>query len=289
MLFMTKRDGLAIFFGATMATGMLATGQAVAADDSAADGISQGIGVSASSYKYVEDNFMSLKGPLLGFDYGVRFALAGGWFVKGDVRYSRGKVDYESEGSGTAENNTTWYLEPRLLAGYDFAFGSHTLGPYTGLGFRYLYHDGRGTTSTGDIGYRRESRYFYLPLGLVHRWSFGERSSLTTTIEYDYLLEGRQTSELNDGAGLVGTPAGTTLVYVEAAKNDQKTGHGWRGSVMLNFGNWSMGPYATYWRISTSEPDQAWALDDAGSWWIITGVEPKNKTTEAGFKAHYLF
>lgn len=286
---MTKRDGLAMFFGATMTLGALATGDAIAAEDSAADGISQEIGVSASSYKYIEDNFMSLKGPLLGFDYGVRFALAGGWFVKGDVRYARGDVDYDSEGSGTAKNNTTWYLEPRLLAGYDFALGNHTLGPYTGLGFRYLFHDGRGRTSVGDIGYRRESRYLYLPLGLAHRWSFGERSSLTTTIEYDYLIEGRQTSELNDGAGQVGTPAGTTLVYIEAAKNDQKSGHGWRGSIMLNVGNWSMGPYATYWRISTSEVDQAWALDDAGSWWIITGVEPKNKTTEAGFKARYLF
>ncbi|MBI4997147.1 MAG: outer membrane beta-barrel protein [Rhodocyclales bacterium] len=285
---MIKRDRLALFFGATMTLGALATGDAVAAENSTADGISQEIGISASSYKYVEDNFMSLKGPLLGIDYGVRFAVSDGGFVKGDVRYSRGKVDYESEGTGTADNNTTWYLETRLLAGYDFALGSHTLGPYTGLGFRYLYHDGRGTTSTGAIGYRRESRYTYLPLGLAHRWTFSEHMKLTTTIEYDYLLEGRQTSELNDGAGQVTTPTGT-VVSAQPLKNDQSHGHGWRASVMLQFGNWKMGPYANYWRLSTSEPDDAYLVDNTGNVWILTGVEPKNKTTEAGFKAHYLF
>jgi hypothetical protein len=287
---MIKRDRLALLFGAAMTLGALVTSDTVAAENSAAaDGISQEIGVSASSYKYVEDNFMSLKGPLLGFDYGVRFEVSGGWFVKGDIRYSRGKVDYESNGSGTAENNTTWYLEPRLLLGYDFALGSHTLGPYTGLGYRYLFHDGRGETSTGAIGYRRESRYTYLPIGLAHRWSFGERTKLTTTIEYDYLLEGRQSSELNDGAGQVTTPALTTVVSAQALKNDPKHGHGWRGSVMLQFGNWTMGPYASYWRISTSEPDQAYLVDDVGTVWVLTGVEPKNKTTEAGIKASYLF
>ena len=137
--------------------------------------ITQDIGVTASGYKYVEDDIMSLKGPLLGVDYAVNFPIARSWFIKGNFRYEGGKVDYESNGTGSAENQTTWYLEPRLLAGYTFSFGAHALSPYAGFGFRYLYHDGRGTTSTGHIGYRRESRYFYLPLGLGHRWAFGEQ------------------------------------------------------------------------------------------------------------------
>jgi len=287
---MTKRDELAIFIGATMAAGMMATGEAVAQGGSAtADAISQAVGITASSYKYTEDDVMSLKGTKLGFDYGLRFPISGGWFGRGDFRYARGKVDYESNGSGTMENNTNWYTEWRLLTGYDFAFGNHTLGPYTGLGFRYLFHDGRGTSSTGGIGYRRESRYLYLPIGLTHRWSFGERSSLTTTIEYDYLIEGRQTSELGDGAGQVTTPAGTTIVSMEPLKNDQKHGHGWRGSVMLGLGNWSMGPYASYWRISDSELDSAYGVDNLGGWWILTGYEPKNKTREVGAKLAYTF
>jgi hypothetical protein len=41
--------------------------------------------------------------------------------------------------------------------------------PYAGLGFRYLYNDLRGTSSTGAIGYRRESHYFYVPLGVTLR------------------------------------------------------------------------------------------------------------------------
>lgn len=288
---MTKRDRFALVLGATMAVGMLATGKVVAADDVAAtDGVSQAIGVSASSYKYTEDDVMSLKGRKLGLDYAIKFELTPAWFLRGDARYARGKVDYESNGSGTMENNTNWYAEWRLLSGYDFAFGAHTVGPYTGLGFRYLYHDGRGTSSTGHIGYRRESRYVYLPLGLAHRWSFGARSGLTTTIEYNYLLEGRQTSELGDY--FVGQPTGigTTFTSCEAAKNDQKRGHGWRGSVMLQLGNWTMGPYASYWRVSESDPDDIYLTDDGGNRWISQGwYEPKNKTTEAGFKAAYIF
>lgn len=286
---MIMRARIVAIFGVTLALGMLASGTAVAAGKPAADEISQEIGLTASSYKYVEDDFMSLKGPLLGIEYSVRFAVANGWFIKADIGYTRGHVDYDSVSSGTAKNNPTWYLEPRLLAGYDFVLGSHTLGPYTGLGFRYLFHDGRGETSIGHIGYRRESRYLYLPLGLVHRWSFGGRTSLSTTIEYDYLIKGRQTSEINDGAGQVTTPAGTTIVSADALTNDQRHGHGWRGSVMLNIGNWSMGPYARYWRLSTSKEGQAYLVDDVGSVWILTGVEPKNKTTEAGFKAFYVF
>jgi hypothetical protein len=286
---MSNGNRLALAFGIVMAGGALVTGVAVADEAPVVtEEITQQIGVSASSYKYVEDNFMSLKGPMLGVDYSVKFALSGGWFVKGDVRYSRGDVDYE--GSGSAKNQTTWYLEPRLLAGYDFTLGSHTLGSFTGLGFRYLFHDGRGVTSTNHhYGYRRESRYLYLPIGLAHRWSLGERSSLTTTIEYDYLIEGRQTSELNDGSGIVNTPDYTTYVYQEALKNDQNTGHGWRGSIMLTLGNWSMGPYANYWRLSTSDVGHSHGVDDVGQGWITYGVEPKNKTEEAGFKAFYLF
>lgn len=289
---MTQRDRLALVFGATMAAGMLATGAAVAAEDtSASDGVSQAIGVSATSYKYTEDDLMSLKGTKLGIDYNLRFDIGQGWFVRGDARYARGKLDYESNGTGTSKNNTNWYLEPRLVAGYDFAFGNHTLGPYTGLGFRYLYHDGRGTTSTGHLGYRRESRYFYLPLGLTHRWSLGERTALTTTIEYDYLIEGRQTSEMGDVFVGETTPAGTTLTSVDAAKNDQKTGHGWRGSVMMQMGNWTFGPYASYWRISNSEIDYVHAEDNVGTRWVFTAplYEPKNKTTEAGVKVFYVF
>lgn len=288
---MIKRDRLALVFGATMTLGILAPGHAIAEESPAAEAISQQVGLTASTYKYTEDDLMSLKGNKLGFDYGLRFPISSGWFGGADFRYARGKVDYESNGTGTMENNTNWYAEWRLLSGYDFAFGNHTVGPYTGLGFRYLFHDGRGTTSTGHLGYRRESRYTYLPIGLAHRWSFNDHMKLTTTIEYDYLLQGRQTSEFGDVYEGYVTTAGTTLTSVEAAKNDQKHGHGWRGSVMLNFGNWTMGPYASYWRITDSEIDYIRAVDDAGNHWQFTAAlyEPKNSTKEMGFKASYMF
>jgi hypothetical protein len=282
---MTLRNYLVALAGAVAVTG------AAAADDAAnGSAIFQTVGVSASSYKYVEDDVMSLKGNKLGLDYNLKYALERGWFVAGDARYARGKVDYESNGTGSMEGNTNWYAEWRLTSGYDFTFGSQSLGPYMGLGFRYLFHDGRGETSTGHLGYRRESRYVYLPLGVAHRISFGNRMKLTTTIEYNYLLQGRQTSELGDVFIGTASPLGTTFVSCEAAKNDQKHGHGWRGSIMLQAGSWSLGPYASYWRIADSETDDILLTDDAGNRWISTGwYEPKNKTTEAGFKVFYSF
>lgn len=288
---MNKRDRLALAFGAAMAVGVLATADAVAEETPvAAEGITQQIGVTAFRYKYTEDQLMSLKGVKLGIDYAVRFPIAHGWFARGDFRYAKGKVDYESNGTGSSKNHPDWYAEWRLLSGYDFAFGNQTLGPYSGVGFRYLFNDMRGTTSTGHRGYRRESRYLYLPLGLAHRWSFGERSGLTTTIEYDYLIEGRQTTELGDVYVGTSTDIGTTYVSMDAAKDDQKHGHGWRGSVMLQLGNWTLGPYASYWRISNSNSNDYYAVDNAGNRWIFSGgYEPKNKTEEAGFKVNYLF
>lgn len=288
---MINRDRFALLLGIMLSLGALASGDVVAEEhQSQAEAIVQKVGLSASSYKYTEDDVMSLKGPKFGLDYAIKFALTSAWFLKGDARYARGKVDYQSNATGTSEGHTDWYFEWRLLSGYDFALGNHTIGPFTGVGYRYLYNDLRGTTSTGHIGYRRESRYLYLPLGLAHRWSFGASSSLTTTIEYDYLIEGRQTTELGDVYNGTATPLGTTFTSFEAAKNDQKHGHGWRGSVMLQLGNLAMGPYVGYWRLSNSETDDVYATDDAGNRWVSRGwYEPKNKTTEAGFKVFYSF
>ncbi len=66
-----------------------------------------------------------------------------------------------------------------------------SLSPYAGLGYRYLYNDLRGTTSTGEAGYRRYSQYFYVPLGLSSRFNVSGKWSVSPTIEYDYFITGR--------------------------------------------------------------------------------------------------
>jgi len=289
---MTKLKNMIVVVVA--ASGLPISGQAQMADLGKQDDVPvfHDIGLSASDYEYREPGIMSLEAIKVGIDYSGKVPFSKNWFLRGDFSYAYGRVDYESVNTGSSDDHKDWHVDTRGLVGYDFQFGSHTLSPYSGLGFRLLSNDMRGTTTTGHLGYRRQSQYFYLPIGLAHRWSLGERVKLTTTIEYDYLAMGRQTTELGDVYEGTTTPSGTTLVSVEPAKNDQKHGYGLRGSIMLGFGNWMMGPYASYWRIDDSEVDnRVKAKDDAGDTWILTGAvyEPRNRTREAGFKVFYSF
>lgn len=279
---MTKLNGVAVGT-VIVAMGLQLAGSAQATD-AAENGraISQEVGVTVSDYEYKEPGLMSLEAVKLGLEYSLKVPISTGWFVKGDFRYANGRADYESNGSGKSDDHTDWYQEWRLLAGYDFTFGDHTVGPYSGLGYRHLYNDGRGLTTTGHVGYQRESQYVYLPIGVVHRVKFGERSKLTTTLEYDYLIRGRQKSEFSDLEDY-------GWLYFENHTNKQRHGYGLRASVMYQFGSFSVGPYAHYWHIKDSERDTGLAVDGSGTVWLVTSTEPENKTRELGLKAAFNF
>jgi len=119
------------------------------------------IGLSLGSYRYQEPGIMSLKGAKIGLDMRVTRELAGGPFLRGDFRYAFGAVDYASNGTGSASGNQDWYIEGRVLIGKDLLFNRSVYALYTGLGYRYLFNDARGITSTGAAGYRRESNYLW--------------------------------------------------------------------------------------------------------------------------------
>lgn len=284
-----------MIFGAVVAALALPlTGQARLADAADEDEGStfHNIGLSASDYEYREPGLMSLEAIKVSFDYSGKLPISKSWFLRGDFSYAYGRADYDSVSTGSSDDHKDWHIDARGLMGYELQFGNHSLSPFSGLGYRVLSNDLRGTTTTGHRGYRRESQYLYLPIGLAHQWDFGERVKLTTIVEYDYLVKGRQTSNMEDVYEGTVTPGGTTLVSVEPAKNTQKHGYGWRGSIMLGFGNWMMGPYASYWRIDDSEvDDHIEAQDNVGDTWVFTGAvyEPRNRTREAGFKVFYSF
>ena len=68
---MSKRDQFFSVLGVTMTLGALATSQAIAQETPVVETtIAQHVGLTASSYKYTEDDVMSLKGNKFGFDYG---------------------------------------------------------------------------------------------------------------------------------------------------------------------------------------------------------------------------
>ncbi|MFM9969234.1 MAG: outer membrane beta-barrel protein [Burkholderiales bacterium] len=230
------------------------------------------LGVTVTGYKYDEPGFATWKATKIGFEYSGTYAIGSefpnrseGWFLRGDVRYANGKTDYSSSISGNINNAPDRYYEVRGLVGKDFYFSDYTLSPYVGLGYRYLYNDIRGVSTTGARGYRRESHYTSLPIGVIHKMNLANQSQLVSTVEFSKLIRGEQEAKLSDA--LPATPD---------VSLKQRSGYGLRLGTMVRFDNWSVGPTLMFWRIKES--------DKAG--FIF---EPRNSTYEFGVKGVYHF
>jgi hypothetical protein len=219
------------------------------------------ISLSLSSYQYQEPGLVSLKGSKIGLDILATQAWQSGLFIRGDLRYAFGAVDYNSNGTGSASGEPDWYIETRGLVGKDWWVKGMVLSPYTGLGYRFLFNDGRGVTSTGASGYRRES--------ISDRLRITEQSNLETQLEYDYLMSGRQITRLTD-----------TGLGFSNVTNNQHTGYGLKLSVMYQKNNWAIGNYLHYWNIGQSDST---ILYRNGTFYG-TAWEPKNNTVEFGIK-----
>ncbi len=231
------------------------------------------MGTQISNYKYEEPGLMNTKGAKLGLTVSASKNMGNDWYVVGDLRFAFGDVDYVSTGTGTASGEPDRLWDLRAMGGKDFAVGGYVLSPYAGLGYRTLFNDGRGITSTGHIGYRRNSEYLYLPLGVTHRFQTDSVSRISTSLEYNYLISGIQTSYLSD------VPGYSDLV------NKQNNGYGFRLSSAYEKKDWSVGVFYNYWNIKDSEKK---AIFKNGSLWGY-GLEPKNNTNEYGVQVRYPF
>ncbi len=227
----------------------------------------QSLGISVSDYTYQETGVMSLKSNKAGVVYTATYALDGmhactrrGWFVSGQFRFASGKADYTSPLSGTLNDTPNWYYDTFFVVGRDFDLGAHVLTPHIGLGFRHLHNDLR----TNDIrqGYRRDSRYTYLPLGLTHKTHFQGEKTVATTLQYLHLIRGNQKASLAD-----------QNPFAQNVSLLQPSGYGWRMEVMLNTRDWMFGPTISYWNIDQSQTGGAMQV-----------FEPQNRTYELGMK-----
>ena len=228
------------------------------------------IGGQLSQYRYDELNVgTKLWGPKAGVVGAYTYTSASHWFFKVDGRNAYGSLNYE--GSGTLDSIPDWILEGRAVLGKDFSPRSGVaFSPFAGFGYRYLYNDLRGTTSTGAVGYQRYSRYFYAPVGLTSRLRVDGKWVIAPTIEYDYFIKGRQKTQFTDiGQGF------------NDANNKQDKGYGYRLSVMAENGPWAFGPWMHYWRIENS--------DIVPIGFGVRGYEPKNQTRELGLEVKYRF
>jgi len=230
------------------------------------------LGVQAAYYRYEEPDIMKLSGNRGGLVGAYTFTDARRLFSRIDVRDSYGRLKYESSGTGTQDKVPDNIFEVRAVGGADFFPGrSFSLSPYAGLGYRYLYDDLRGYSSTGAAGYRRESNYMYAPLGLTARMHLGGGWVLAPTAEFDVFLGGRQKSYLSD----------TGIAGVHDVINSQDKGHGYRAYVMIEKDHWAFGGWMHYWLIEDSD------VQSVGGGYA--GYEPRNWTREGGLEIRYRF
>jgi hypothetical protein len=229
------------------------------------------LGPEASYYSYHESG-LAISGPMIGLQ-GSWTWIPGFLFLRIEAAGDVARVDYSSTASGRTDGITDLKGETRILAGHDLALGGDTfLTPYAGIGYRILY-DMQGGTQTDRVppffGYNRLSQYLYVPLGLTLDFPLG-LWRVRPTVEADYLIEGWQTSYLQD------------VGFQNSITNTQHDGYGFRGAVMLETGTpWgplSFGPFLRYWKIGQSDFQALFA----GGKSVGQGFEPSNDTLEAG-------
>jgi len=234
------------------------------------------IGLQTYWYKYEEevdgDFFMSNTGQKYGLSLTGIKNIGNNVYIIGDIRYATGDVKYKSA-SGTGDVSDDMY-ETRLLVGIEKVTDGALWSSFIGLGYRYLYNDLR---DLGSGGYRRESQYIYVPIGITHRFRVNRNSRISTTFEYDYFVQGEQKSYLSDvspaDAAIFGDPV-----------NDQNNGYGIRVNTSYEEESWSVGVFLNYWKIEDSEVNY---YDDPPVVWSL--LEPKNDTIEAGVQVKYRF
>ena len=244
------------------------------------------IGLTLSSYSYSEPSLnVSMKATNVGIDYTGRYAFGNDWFVLGYANYNNGPVKYS--GSGTQSGIPQYYFDIKAAVGYDFDLQGIQLSPYIGIGYRFLDQQWGGTsTSTGALGYDRQSTYYYLPIGIINRFAVSANKAIVeTTLEFDYFLSGNQFSGLST---VNGTRNGFTLANFTDSNNSQKSGYGWNLTVMYKTDTWGIGPYFKYWNIQQSETNTS-IVRINGTSYLSTNYEPANNTKEYGIKAIYRF
>jgi len=231
------------------------------------------VGAILSKFTYEEPGLMKDESFFYGIEGSYTFRNQKDLMIKAEGRYSYGKVDYESTGTGTMDGIDDYIFEIKGLVGNDFPVsGKSTITPYIGLSYRYLNDDSSGKlSSTEASGYERESNYYYIPIGmeivteLESGWIFG------LLLEYDYFLKGKQISHRSDAApGL------------NDIENDQNNGYGFRGSMRFLWKDEHkesvIEPFIRYWDIDESKRV---IITYNGSPYAY-GYEPANESTEIG-------
>ena len=219
--------------------------------------------------------------------------------AQGKVNYD-GKVQSIEGGTEPLEINGVKdeFKELRLLGGLTFSLPqTTTIALFSGLGWRWWQDD----LGVHELGYLRESRYVYIPVGIRIHFSRQSGGHISAVLEYDVFREGVQESESSDVSKrrlLKDKPFPWEYITLEKVTNHQKSGYGLRGSVMwvsqpISSGGlrlrYALLGFIRFWHIADSDIQTAhmtfyeryehhWT-----SWTFeVPMMEPENKTIEFG-------
>ena len=252
------------------------------------------IGPYLSSISYDEPGVMNESGHM----YGVQSALV--WHGR---RYAnlfdsirlegvagRGRVDYSSSQAGTMTGIENTMYEARAMVSREFSRKSQaTYASYIGFGYRFLSDRTGGIISSeGYHGYNRESRYFYLPVGLGVTSRMERGWLFEGSVEYDLFLKGIQDSHLSQASSSVYT-------YRDDVTNDQRSGQGLKLALrftkrMGRSGRLAIEPFLNYWEIGNSRISTFTRVRNSdGTSMLFRVWEPANSSTELGMRVLLLF
>ena len=228
---------------------------------------SLGLYLSGKSYEETDlsgDPFMAQSGFMVGIA-GRSDQISDEFYIGTKGRIGYGKVDYTSEDTGTMEDISDYHIEGSVYGGPTFG-EKNEFALYIGLGARYLYNaSGYRLSSTGHAGYDRISRYLYAPVG-IRIANENINTAIIFNLEFDYFIQGIQDSKLSQ----VG-PSYSDVTH------SQDSGYG----IKLTAGFFDVqkdkGGFEIYLDL--------WDIDDSKH--AFGFYEPKNVTTEFGFRAYF--
>jgi hypothetical protein len=220
-------------------------------------------------HHYEEPDVMQNEGVFYGLAGSYIYTLPRNWLFTAEARFAMADVDYDSIRTGSSEGNDDAVFETRGLLGYTIP--QTIVTPFFGIAYRYLNDDSAGVrTTTGHVGYERESNYFYSPVGLSVIRDLGNNWSVGFSAEYDIFWAGRQNSNLS-----------TASTVFNDITNHQDSGHGARASLHIEKrGRWDFifKPFVRWWQVDDSDLDAITVSGVVDAY----GYEPENHTWEAG-------
>ncbi|UZJ40941.1 hypothetical protein OO006_11370 [Prosthecochloris sp. SCSIO W1101] len=237
---------------------------------------------------YEEPGVMKEEGVMYGLQGAVEFHD----FMPGPVHmlrvegtYAWGEQDYTSGRTGDIDDIEVSFFEVRGILGHDVHFQNGVVTPYVGFGYRWKEdRAGEMVSTTGALGYDRESNYSYSPIGIAFEADLEKGWSIGGWIEYDLFWDGTQRSCFSELH-----PLNSDLV------NDQNEGYGLRASLRVTRELdetflLAVEPFWRYWDIEQSEPGDFDEYNPfLGKVVRRTGYEPANSSTEYGVKIVLFF